>query len=414
MQKNNYSNVNDNITWYFNKIKNFKILTREEEITLFKKYKNGKIDAQKQIIESNLELVVSIAKKYVNENNFLKLDDLIQEGNFGLMKAIESYDYTKGYKFSTYATYWIKSYIGRVAKYNTPPIKLPYNYYEKYLKLNKVIENAKNILNRELTINEIANLTGYSISDVNKFIIDNYSLFRLNNLMSKEEKKEYVDLIPSSIPLPNELILQKNLCGDIWHLLNNCNLTNTEITILKLRYGLIDGNELSYTKIGEILNIHKKIVRDIELRALKNIRSSSLTLNIIDYLGDKDRALNNLNYFRKKNYNIPINKSEEIEEHNLTKKELKIKELIYQMLYCYTLEQREFILRNLTREQYKLMNDVLFNKNVVELNKEEFDEVIKYIYPKINKLIKRLEKMDIIINEKPIKIIKIESANKKI
>ena len=84
------------------------------------------------------------------------------------------------------------------------------------------------------------------------------------------------------------------------------------------------------------------------------------------------------------------------------------------MLYCYTLEQREFILRNLTREQYKLMNDVLFNKNVVELNKEEFDEIIKYIYPKINKLIKRLEKMDIIINEKPIKIIKMESANKKI
>lgn len=384
--------IRDNILWYFNRIDQCQVNSYEDELVLFKKYRDGDINSKNKIIENNLGLVVSIAKNYVSENNFLQFTDLIQEGNMGLLKAIESFDYTKGYKFSTYATFCIKSVINQsLIDYNRT-IKLSTAIYNEIVNLNKVIGSLKKSSNADLTTVELANASGYSISKISELLLNKKPLFRLNNLIHYDNKTEYIEIIPSPVLNPHEILIKKMLQKSIWKLLDECNLTSTEIKILNLKYGLVDGKELNYSEIGKQLNIHKNVVRDIELRVLKKIRSCKNIQNILGYVVDEDKALKNIRYFKKMNYKI-IGIKDELNFDNVTMKELKVKRLIYKLLYNYTSFQREKVLATLLPDEQKLINYILLNESYNGLTKEQVNEVATSIYSKINKNIKNLKKV---------------------
>lgn len=269
---------------YLNEIGEISLLSADEECELGRLIKEGtkeeQIAAKKKLIEANLRLVVSIAKNYCGRG--LPLMDLIQEGNIGLMKAVELFDYSKGFRFSTYATNWIKQTIRRAIADQSRNIRIPVHVTENIYKvLNKEKELAQK-LGRDPTIEELSEATGFSVEDV----ADKLNTFKDSISFETPLKGEDGNVIENIIAdesgnSPEFEVTQKLLKEEIEKVLNE--LTERERTVLGMRFGLLDGRVHTLEEVGEHFNITRERVRQIEVKALRRLRNPNRSQSLRDF-----------------------------------------------------------------------------------------------------------------------------------
>lgn len=292
------ANTLDTVETYFKEISSIPLLTIEEEKELAKNALNGDEKAKSKLIESNLRLVVSIAKKFVN-CDFSKLD-LIQEGNIGLMKAAEKFDPKSGYKFSTYATWWIKHSITRAIENKGRSIRLPSHFHRKLALYKSTITDLVQKLNREPTIEEIASKMNLSVEKVAELQeAAAKDIISINSLVGENDRDtELGDFISSQEEL-EETSIKNALKNYVSQLLEKCNLDEQEMDILKLRYGFNEEQQWSLAKIGQKYGITRERVRQKEAKALKKVRQSKYIKDLAVYMQNPTESLANIEMFRE-------------------------------------------------------------------------------------------------------------------
>lgn len=279
------------------------LLTKEEEKSLFTRMNHGDLEAKKIIIESNLRLVVSIAKRYKGLG--LEFLDLIQEGNIGLIEAVERFDVTKNNKFSTYATWWIRKEVSRSIKFQGKTIRLPVNLCEQisnYYKANKELTDK---LKRNPTIEELAAKLNTSVAEVNRLIQYDEDIASLNTPVSEDKCTNLEDLIEEKDKDMESLFLDTERKLLIENLFRECQLNEREIMILKLRFGFLDNNEYTLAEVASIMGVSIEAIRQNQNKILEKIRKSDYAFKLIDYLDNpkqaKEKLINNQETRRKSN-----------------------------------------------------------------------------------------------------------------
>ena len=280
---------------YLDSIGKIPILTKEEEVKLFNDLKNGDPLAKEKIINSNLRLVISIAKKYVGWG--MEFIDLIQEGNIGLISAVSKFDCDKGYKFSTYATWWIKQAIIRSLDKKSRAIRLPVYVCEKLSRYKKATAELEIKLNRKPTLDEIAKEMKTSLNTVRLIHDVQKDMLSLNDLIGDDEDVELIEVIPNGdIPLEQKVI-SREMNRKVQSLFDNCRLTDREIEIIKLRYGFYDEIK-TQEEVAKMFGITDERVRQLELRGLRKIRNSDQIVDFACYMDDEDTALETIDYIK--------------------------------------------------------------------------------------------------------------------
>ena len=273
--------VNDPVRLYLKEIGKVPLLTAEQEMGIAKRMEAGDDEAKKELAEANLRLVVSIDKRYVGRGmSFL---DLIQEGNLGLIKAVEKFDYTKGFKFSTYATWWIRQAITRAIADQARTIRIPVHMVETINKLIRVSRQLLQELGREPTPAEIGKEMGFSeekVREIQKIAQDPVSL---ETPIGEEEDSHLGDFIEDdNAPAPSEAASYALLKEQLMEVLNT--LTEREEKVLRLRFGLDDGRARTLEEVGKEFNVTRERIRQIEAKALRKLRHPSRSKKLKDYL----------------------------------------------------------------------------------------------------------------------------------
>ncbi len=273
--------VNDPVRLYLREIGRVPLLTADEELALALRMEQGDQDAKKELAEANLRLVVSIARRYVGRG--MSLLDLIQEGNLGLIKAVDKFDYTKGFKFSTYATWWIRQAITRAIADQARTIRIPVHMVETINKQIRVSRQLLQELGREPTVSEIAEEMGISeekVREIRKIAQDPVSL---ETPIGEEEDSHLGDFIPDEDALaPSDAAAYTMLKEQLDEVLGT--LTEREEKVLKLRFGLEDGRTRTLEEVGGEFNVTRERIRQIEAKALRKLRHPSRSKKLKDFL----------------------------------------------------------------------------------------------------------------------------------
>lgn len=276
-------NINDPVRMYLKEIGRISLLSPEEELKLSIQIANGDEDAKQQLAESNLRLVVSIAKRYVGRG--LLFLDLIQEGNIGLMKAVDKFDYDKGYKFSTYATWWIRQAITRALADQARTIRVPVHMVETINKMVRIQRQMTLELNREPSEEEIAKKMGISVDKVREVIKISQEPVSLETPIGEEDDSHLSDFIKDKSSMsPEEYATNEILKEEIKNVLMT--LQEREQEVLELRFGLIDGTCHTLEEVGKRFNVTRERIRQIEAKALRKLRHPSRAKKLKDFMVD--------------------------------------------------------------------------------------------------------------------------------
>ena len=275
--------INDPVRMYLKEIGRISLLTQEEELELSERVTAGEQEAKNRLAEANLRLVVSIAKRYVGRK--LSFLDLIQEGNMGLMKAVEKFDSSKGFKFSTYATWWIRQAITRAIADQAKTIRIPVHMVETINKLKRFQRQLTLELNRDPTIEELAEkieLTPDKVREIIKIDVDPISLEKPTR---EDEDSTVADFIKDESTLsPEDYAINEVLKDIIKDALDT--LTDREKQVLKLRFGLEDGTSRTLEEVGNIFGVTRERIRQIEAKALRKLKHPSRSRKLKDFLND--------------------------------------------------------------------------------------------------------------------------------
>lgn len=273
--------IEDPVRMYLKEIGKVPLLTAEEEIDLAYRMEEGDEEARKRLAEANLRLVVSIAKRYVGRGMLFL--DLIQEGNLGLIKAVEKFDYKKGFKFSTYATWWIRQAITRAIADQARTIRIPVHMVETINKLIRVQRQLLQELGREPYPEEIASIMNIPVERVREIQKISQEPVSLETPIGEEEDSHLGDFIQDdNVPVPAEaaaFTLLKEQLGEVL-----CTLTEREQKVLRLRFGLDDGRARTLEEVGREFKVTRERIRQIEAKALRKLRHPSRSRKLKDYL----------------------------------------------------------------------------------------------------------------------------------
>ena len=273
--------IEDPVRMYLKEIGKVPLLSAEEEISLAQRMENGDEEAKKRLAEANLRLVVSIAKRYVGRGMLFL--DLIQEGNLGLIKAVEKFDYRKGYKFSTYATWWIRQAITRAIADQARTIRIPVHMVETINKLIRVSRQLLQELGREPTPEEIAEEMHMSVERVREILKISQEPVSLETPIGEEEDSHLGDFIQDdNVPVPADAAAFTMLKEQLEEVLGT--LTEREQKVLRLRFGLDDGRARTLEEVGKEFNVTRERIRQIEAKALRKLRHPSRSRKLKDFL----------------------------------------------------------------------------------------------------------------------------------
>ncbi len=271
----------DSLRLYLREIARIPLLNAAKEVTLAQQAERGEKEARDHLIEANLRLVVSIAKKYVGQG--LSLEDLIGEGNIGLIRAVTKFDYKKGFRFSTYATWWIKQAITRSILEGTRVVRLPVYIMEEVMRVKRTTRQLYQEMGRDPTPENIGERLNMSADRVNELLIWAEKVFSLDAPLSEEEENTLGDIIEDVRERgPSELTEQHLLREEIRKVLNQ--LTLRERQVIELRFGLVDDHDHTLEEVGKKLKVTRERVRQIEERAIRKLRHPQASRILKDYL----------------------------------------------------------------------------------------------------------------------------------
>jgi len=274
------SSVSDPVRMYLREIGRVPLLVYAQEVDLAKRVEKGDKVARRELTEANLRLVVSIAKKYVGRG--LTLLDLIQEGNIGLTRAVEKYDWRRGYKFSTYATWWIRQAITRAIADQARTIRIPVHMVET---INKFIRTSRRLMQemgREPTAEEIAAEMEIDVEKVREIVKVSQEPTSLETPVGEEEDSHLGDFIPTTEPAPEERATEALLKDEIEEVLST--LTPREAKVLQMRFGLLDGKTRTLEEVGREFGVTRERIRQIEAKAVRKLRHPTRAKRLKDYL----------------------------------------------------------------------------------------------------------------------------------
>jgi len=273
--------IDDPVRMYLREIGSIPLIDSEREVELAQRLSSGDESAKNELVEANLRLVVSIAKRYVGKGMFFL--DLIQEGNLGLMKAVDKFDYTKGYKFSTYATWWIRQAISRAIADQARTIRIPVHMIETIHKVSKSQRRLLQTLGRDATPEEVAKDLGMSLNKVCEIMKISQDPVSLETPIGEADDSHLGDFIPDDDnPTPQDAASYQLLREQLGEVLST--LSPREEMVLKLRFGLDDGKTRTLEEVGREFNITRERIRQIEAKALRKLRHPSKSKHLKDYL----------------------------------------------------------------------------------------------------------------------------------
>lgn len=262
--------VLDSTKVYMRQISSINLLTAEEEREIGLRISQGDTAAKQELIEANLRLVVSVAKKYTGNTNISFLD-LVQEGNMGLMHAVEKFDFTRGFKFSTYATYWIKQYISRAIADQARTVRIPVHIYEANNSIIRTKNQLSQSFGRAATPEEVADALNMEIDKYYEIINYSKSILSMDKTINEDEDTDMHEIVGDSyFSAPDELVRQEAIRNSVIEVFNT--LDEGERKIIIMRYGFDTGEAKTLDDIGVVLGLSRESVRQLEIRALRKLR----------------------------------------------------------------------------------------------------------------------------------------------
>lgn len=383
----------DSTSIYLKEIQNYGRYSKEEELEIITRIKNGDIKARNEFLEQNLRLVVSIAKKYQGRN--IPLIDLIQEGNIGLMKALDEFDINKGCKFSTYATNWITAFIRRYIADKGRNIRLPVNFYYEISNFMKIKNRLERELGREPNILELARKTGKDKDTILRYFAYLNDTKSLDDKVGEKEDTDFSYFIPSKDESLEKSAIKKDLSTRMSELLKECNLNEKEIDVLSSRYGLNGIDVLTLEEIGQKYGVTRERIRQIETRALKKIRNSTHVKKFADFTDDPVYAMNNLMKMREaysiNPYSFKKNIISKDEDNNIKGKSKNIYDIFREQ--GYSEQELTRAINSLPENEVEMLKSIYgadFTKiPTVTLSKEEKTKLYSVIFTKIRRKIKK-------------------------